>query len=179
MNDNGPDSVAMERLQRGDDLALNELMSRWQQPLVNFIFRYTANESEAVDLAQETFVRVYEYRHHYKAGGKFSTWLFTIAVNLCRNQARWKSRHPTSELDETIPDAIATPHEQSVRSEQFRRVREAVAALPEELRVTLTLFEFEELSYADIATILKCSIKAVETRIYRAKKILRETLAAT
>lgn len=175
--DSSDDSEAMGRLQLGDDLALNELMTRWQTPLVHFIYRYVGGESEAIDLAQETFVRVHEYRHRYKTGGKFSTWLFTIALNLCRNQARWKSRHPSEELTETIPDASATAHDDAVRGETATLVQRAIGELPYDLRTVLILFEYEDQGYAEIATTLGCSPKAVETRLYRAKKILREKLA--
>src|SRR5258707_10545413 len=82
----------MLRLKNGEDWILNELMTRWQQPLVAFIYRYIGRETEALDLAQETFVRVYATRHRYAVRGKFSTWLFTIAVNLCRNYLRWRQR---------------------------------------------------------------------------------------
>lgn len=93
------DRDAMLRLKDGDDLALNELMTRWQLPLVAFIQRYIGNPTEALDLAQETFVRVYESRRRYKPTAKFSTWLFTIASNLCRNFFRWQGRHPAVSLD--------------------------------------------------------------------------------
>jgi len=78
-----PDAELMLRLKNGEDWILNELMTRWQQPLVAFIYRYIGRETEALDLAQETFVRVYATRHRYAVRGKFSTWLFTIAANLC------------------------------------------------------------------------------------------------
>lgn len=178
MSDAERDAAAMLRLQQGDDLALNEIMSHWQQPLANFIYRYVGSEAEAVDLAQETFVRVYESRDRFRAGGKFSTWLFTIALNLCRNQARWKSRHPSAELDDTVADSISTPHEKAATSETATLVRRAVAELPHELRSALVLYEYEDKSYAEIASLLDCSVKAVETRIYRAKKILRDALAS-
>src|SRR5437016_675884 len=88
----------MLRLKGGDDLALNELMGRWQNPLVSFILRYVGNEQDALDLAQESFVHVYESRNRYRPTAKFSTWLFTIASNLCRNLTRWRERHPTVPL---------------------------------------------------------------------------------
>src|SRR5258708_31829968 len=87
-----PDAELMLRLKNGEDWILNELMTRWQQPLVAFIYRYIGRETEALDLAQETFVRVYATRHRYAVRGKFSTWLFTIAANLCRNYLRWRQR---------------------------------------------------------------------------------------
>ena len=87
-----PDAELMLRLKNGEDRILNELMTRWQQPLVAFTYRYIGRETEALDLAQETFVRVYATRHRYAVRGKFSTWLFTIAANLCRNYLRWRQR---------------------------------------------------------------------------------------
>src|SRR5438045_3684132 len=92
------DTQAMLRLKGGEDLALNELMARWQTPLVSFILSYTGHAQDALDLAQETFVRFFENRSHYEPRSKFSTWLFAIATNLCRNLARWRERHPTITL---------------------------------------------------------------------------------
>jgi len=177
----------MCRLQSGEESALNELMNRWQQPLVGFICRYVGNEADALDLAQETFVRVYESRHRYKQTAKFSTWLFTIATNLCRNLFRWQKRHPTVTLDGETQDSVplietlaATddhPFTLADRKELAAAVRDSIQALPHDLRTTLLLFEYEDLSYEEIAVILECSMKAVETRLYRARNILRDKLA--
>ena len=87
------DTEAMFRLRGGDDLALNDLMSRWQAPLVRFLYRYTVSEQDALDLAQETFVRVYEHRAKYAARGKFSTWLLTIAGKHGERGERFRPRH--------------------------------------------------------------------------------------
>src|SRR5258708_13875193 len=86
------DAELMLRLKSGEDSILNELMIRWQQPLVAFIYRYIRHETDALDLAQQTFVWVYETRHRYTVQAKFSTWLFSIAANLCRNHLRWRQR---------------------------------------------------------------------------------------
>jgi RNA polymerase sigma-70 factor, ECF subfamily len=91
-----PDAELMLRLKNGEDRILNELMTRWQRPLVAFIYRYVWPETEALDLTQETFARVYETRHRYTVRGKFSTWLFTIAANLCRNYLRCRQRRGES-----------------------------------------------------------------------------------
>ena len=86
----GDEDVAlMQRLKDGDDTALNDLMNRWQQPVANFIFRYVQNEQDAVELTQDTFIKVYQHRNRYEPKGKFSTWLFTIAANLSKNHLRW------------------------------------------------------------------------------------------
>ena len=95
MKAEGSDDIdCMRRLGEGDDLALNDLMRRWKKPLVTFCLRYTGNVTDAQEIAQETFVKVYGARHRYRPTAAFSTWLFTIATNLCRARARWRSRHP-------------------------------------------------------------------------------------
>lgn len=180
------DSELMSRLASGDDLALNALMSRWSDRLVSFLFRMTGRHDAAVDLAQETFVKVYQARGRYKPSGTFSTWLFAIAANLGRNHARWLRRHPTVSMDATdangessFPepaDPSRAPDGTAVGNEIADTVNRAVLALPSDLREALTLFVHEDLGYADIAGILGCSTKAVETRIYRARQILKEQL---
>lgn len=191
MNDAAADAdvAAMRRLRDGDDLALNELMNRWQQPLVRFLYRYTVSEADALDLAQDTFVRVYEHRAKYDARGRFSTWLYTIATNLCRNHARWKSRHPTvsmetevaadsaSTLGEQLHDPSATPAQATQTDELAGAVRDAIQALPDDQRTATLLYEYEDAAYADIATVLGCSVKAVENKLYRARQSLREKLS--
>lgn len=181
------DAAAMTRLRDGDDLALNELMARWQQPLVNYLARFCGSETGALDLAQDTFVRVYEARSRYDARGKFATWLYTIAGNLARNSHRWQQRHPTVSLDAPtdanggtlathLPDSAPAPDARAERSERAAAVRAAVAELPEDLRAAVILSEFDDLSHADIASVLDCTAKAVETRLYRARQTLREKL---
>lgn len=178
----------MLRLKDGDDLALKELMSRWQTPLVSFILRYTGNNTDALDLAQETFVHVFESRARYRPNAKFSTWLFAIASNLCRNLARWRERHPTVSLDapthddsvslgSTIPAVIESPSDSAERNDLASAVRQHIHDLPHDLKTAIILFEYDGLSHEEIGKILGCSPKAVETRLYRARKLLREVLS--
>lgn len=188
MTDRDEDRELMLRLRDGDDLALHELMTRWQKPLVAFICRHVGSEAEALDLAQETFVRVFESRHRYKPSAKFSTWMFTIASNLCRNFFRWQSRHPAVSLDapnaagHTVADTFESdsesPDDTATRGELAAAVREQIQALPHDLKTAILLFEYERLSHQEIGAVLGCTAKAVETRLYRARKILREKLAA-
>ena len=178
------DSDLMSRLAAGEDLALNALMSRWSERVVAFLFRMTGRRETAVDLAQETFVKLYQTRGNYRAQGNFSTYLFAFAVNLARNHARWQKRHPTVSLDSTEPDAAAydpadpqpTPAEAALAREQSAAVHRAILALPLDLREALSLFIYEDLGYAEIAALSQCTPKAVETRIYRARQILKEQL---
>jgi RNA polymerase sigma-70 factor, ECF subfamily len=181
------DQIDMARLVAGHDAALNDLMSRHGDKLFHYLIRSLQNEDEAADLAQETFVRVYQHRAKFNPAQKFSTWLYAIASNLVRDCYRSRVRHPqvslntkneTSEVElgEQLPDEKLIPSESMQMAERTEAIRKAVAALPEELSTPLILAEYEEMSQAEIGEILECSVKAVETRIYRARKQLRETL---
>ncbi len=182
------DIGAMARLREGEDLALNEIMERWQRRITSYLLRFTGDEMVALDLAQETFVRVYQSRERYRPTGEFSTWLFAIAANLARQHFRWKRRHPTLSMDEARNDGddpplkdrlaseAANPSEETLSNERAGAVREAVLALPEDLRQAVILFEYENMSYERIAAVAGCSKKAIETRLYRARSILREKL---
>src|SRR3954468_19609366 len=94
------DHLLMSRLQAGDDTALDALMDRWQVPLRRFLFRSTQNEHDAMDLAQETFLRVYRNRQKFREGTKFSTWMFSIALNLCRDRGRRQKTRPSVSLND-------------------------------------------------------------------------------
>ena len=186
-NAEDPDARDMERLAQGHEAALNNLMERHALKLHHYLLRALLDASDAADLAQETFVRVYQNRTRYEPKQKFSTWLYTIASNLMRDRFRWRARHPQVSLDAINPltdssfvdqlaDAAANPSEVAQKEENARAVQQAIAALPEELRVPLVLAEYEEKPQAEIAAILGCTVKAVETRIYRARKQLRTRL---
>lgn len=182
-----PDQKDMARLVAGHDAALNELMGRHAEKLFHYLLRSLQNEEDAADLAQETFVRVYQNRAKFDASHKFSTWLYVIATNLVKSRYRYRTRHPQVSLDaenettgesfrESMPENNPTPSESLQGAERAEAVRQAVGQLPEELRTPLILAEYEELSHAEISAILDCTPKAVETRIYRARKQLREKL---
>jgi RNA polymerase sigma-70 factor (ECF subfamily) len=181
------DVLAMERLQAGDELALNEIMGRWKQPLASYLFRQLGGHEDALDLTMETFVRVYESRHRYAPSARFARWLFTIATNLARNHVRWKERHPevpfetsedgqSSSLDR-IADGAPCASKQLDAKERARAVQQAIETLPPELRTAILLFEYESLSHAEIAAIEGCTAKAIETRLYRARQALEQKLA--
>ncbi len=181
-----PDAELMLRLKNGEDRILNELMDRWQQPLVAFIYRYIGRETEALDLAQETFVRVYATRRRYTVRGKFSTWLFAIAANLCRNHLRWRRRRGESvpetsdmedaEFAERIQSLDDSPDQAAIRSESISLIKVAIDKLPHDLKTVILLNEYQSLSYGEISSVLGCSVKAVEMKLYRARHLLRERL---
>jgi RNA polymerase sigma-70 factor (ECF subfamily) len=178
----------MTRLAAGNDAALNNLMDRHAPKLFNYLARSLGDENDAADIAQDTFVRVYQHRAKFNPERRFSTWLYTIATNLVKDRFRYRSRHPQVSLDTTndstghnlgeiLPEDKPSARETLEADERAEIVREAVAALPEELRLPLVLAEYEERSHAEIGEVLGCSTKAVETRIYRARQQLRVSLA--
>jgi RNA polymerase sigma-70 factor (ECF subfamily) len=181
------DRSDMARLAAGHDTALDDLMSRHAEGLYHYLLRMLQNETEAADLAQETFVRVYLNRVKFKPSRKFLTWLYTIATNLARDLQRVRVRHPKVSLEgqredsgqsfhELLPDEKPNPVEMLDTEERAETVRLAVASLPDDLRAPLILSVYEEKSHAEIGEVLQCSVKAVETRLYRARHYLRQRL---
>ena len=178
----------MTRLASGHNPALDDLMERHAPKLFNYLALSLQDESDAADLTQETFVRVFQNRTKFDTRMKFSTWLYAIAMNLVKDRYRHRTRHPQVSLDaeneatgedfrESIPEQQPTPSESLQSVERAEAVCKAVEQLPKELRTPLILSEYEELSHAEIGEILKCTPKAVETRIYRARQQLRTSLA--
>jgi RNA polymerase sigma-70 factor (ECF subfamily) len=182
------DRADMAALAAGHAPALNDLMARHAPKLFNYLARSLQDESDAADLTQEAFVRVFQNRTKFNPRQRFSTWLYAIATNLVKDRYRYRTRHPQVSLDaenevtgesfrENVPEQDPTPSESLQGAERAETVRKAVGELPKEFRVPLILSEYEELSHAEIGEILECSTKAVETRLYRARIQLREKLA--
>ena len=181
------DRADMARLAGGHEAALNELMERHATAVFHFLFRMLGSEEDANDLAQETFVRVYQHRTRFDPEAKFTTWLYTIAGNLARNHHRWRSRHPNVSLDapaeetgqtlgDRLPAAEGSPADAAVAAERLDTVRTAVESLPPDLREAIILCEWEDLPVAEAAAVLDTTPKAVESRLYRARNLLRERL---
>ena len=181
------DRADMARLVAGQENALSNLIERHAEALFRYLIRVLQNESEAEDVAEESFVRIYQNRARYRPAYRFSTWLYTIATNLARDLQRRKMRHPQVSLEaqhpetghdfrEALPEKRANPSEHLESNERAEAVRRAVAALPEDLRLALVLSEYEDKSHAEIGEILNCSPKAVEMRLYRARQQLRVSL---
>jgi RNA polymerase sigma-70 factor (ECF subfamily) len=181
------DGADMQRLAGGHDTALNDLMARHATPVFQFLCRMLRNEEDANDLAQETFVRVYQHRASFKPGAKFTTWLYTIAANLARNHHRWLGRHPSVSLDaesettgqsigDVLPASGPSPDAAALATERVAVVRAAVERLPVDMREVIILCEWEDLSATEAAAILDTTPKAVDNRLYRARNLLRERL---
>ena len=182
------DAFDMEALRGGEDLALNRIMGRHREKIFHYLIRLLQDEEEALDLAQETFVRVYLNRDKFNPKKRFSSWMYAIATNLARDRMRWVARHRNVSLETSAGDGKTSlgnslrenrlaPNESLERDEQIQQVKVALAEIPEELRTPLVLVEYEDMSQAEIATVLNCTPKAVENRLYRARKILKEKLS--
>jgi len=183
-----PDAVLMLRVKRGDRAAFAGLVEKYKQPVLNFIYRTLRDETEAEDLAQNVFLQVYKSRSRYRRTAKFSTWLFTIARNLCLNELRRRSRHPAESIEETHTDneeqpqrqyedkSQMAPPEKLLHGELARKIEEALAELPENQRSAILLCRQDELSYEEIAEVLDCSLSATKSLIHRGRETLKEKL---
>ena len=180
----------MCRVQIGEEAALGALMDRWELPVKGLIGRIVLNAGEAEELAQETFVRVWQQRTRFRDGAAVRPWIFAIAVNLARNRLRWWRRRPTVSLQDwsetedrsqrtggqSEGDGSVTGTTALECEERAVAVRDAVAAVPVDLREALVLAEYEGLGHAEIAETLGCTVKAVESRVARAREKLRGAL---
>jgi RNA polymerase sigma-70 factor, ECF subfamily len=182
-----PDAALMLRVKQGDRDAFEALVEKYKQPVMNMVFRTLPDATEAEDLAQHVFLQVYKSAHRYEVSAKFSTWIFTIARNLCLNEIRRRTRHPADSLDATsseddqpliqvedrknfsAPDTV-------LHRELEAKVEEAIGALPEKQRMALLMCREDELSYEDMAKVLGCSLSATKSLIHRARETLKEVL---
>ena len=166
----------------GDLDSFNQLVLRWERPIYALAYRVIGREEEARDVAQETFLRAFRALGGFKGQAKFSSWLYRITLNLCRDWMRKERRTPVSQAPEGI-DIIelageATPHEtieQMVgRKELGRAVSKAMAALPEEQRTAIILKEYHGLTFQEIADMLDCPLSTVKTRLYQGLSVVRK-----
>ena len=190
-NDPALDRINLVALQGGDTTALNRLIARWQRPLISYAFRYVQNSADAHDLVASVFVRFYQQRDRLRTDTNVSAWLFTALTNLCHNHHRWKKRHPTVPIDPSpetddgmrgpslmldLASDLPGPASTLAHDELLAAVRAAVDELPHDLKVTMLLHHYQNLSYREIAAITHCSERGVETRLYRARQLLRQQL---
>lgn len=183
-----PDAELMLRVKQGEAAAFEELVNKYRQPILNFVYRTLRDSSEAEDLAQNVFVQVFKSADRYRVEAKFSTWLFTIARNLCLNEIRRRSRHPAESLDaaENPEDDSASRQFEDrkntsapdllLRDELTNKVEEALADLPENQRTAILLFKEKDMSYEEISKILDCSLSATKSLIHRGRETLKQKL---
>ncbi|HZR17603.1 MAG TPA: sigma-70 family RNA polymerase sigma factor [Verrucomicrobiae bacterium] len=183
-----PDAALMLRVKQGDWGAFAELVDKYKQPVMNLVYRMLRDSTEAEDLAQVVFLQVYKSADRYHVSAKFSTWVFTIARNLCLNEIRRRSRHPADSLEGSQSEHDDQPERQYEDRKAFaapdallhgeleQKVEEALAELPENQRTAIVLCRGEELSYEDIAEILGCSVSATKSLIHRGRETLKQRL---
>jgi len=176
------DLELVRRVQRGESAAFDVLVRRHQHRIVSLVGRYIADWSECQDVAQDTFIRAYRAINSFRGDAQFSTWLHRIAVNTAKNHLAASNRRPPTD-DIEIGDAehfdagsrlrdTDTPERQLMRQELENTVMKAVSALPEELRLAISLREVEGLSYEEIAQKMGCPIGTVRSRIFRAREAI-------
>lgn len=187
---NSDDIRLVERCQRGDRQAFDELVTRYQKRVFNLAYRILGDYEEANDLAQEAFIRVYKKIKSFRREASFYTWLYRLATNLCRNKLRqWQreSRFQTAslhnpigpggkELIHSLADPNPGPDEISERREQKILVQKAINSLGEEHQLVIVLRDIQGLAYEEIARIVDCSEGTVKSRLHRARNILKERL---
>jgi RNA polymerase sigma-70 factor (ECF subfamily) len=185
------DWIYYQKFQAGDVSAFNELFNKYKTVLINLAFRYVREKEAAEDIAQEVLIKVYEKRVTQEPHAKFSTWLYRVTVNASLDVIR-KKKYFLRSLDEemegeegerkTLLEKMADPQGASplkgLAEEELRvLVQKEIDRLPEKFRSVILLYQFEEMSYREIAKILDISEKAVERRLYHAKEMLRRKLS--
>jgi RNA polymerase sigma-70 factor (ECF subfamily) len=166
----------VEACRRGDREAFDQLVLRYQRDIYRLCYRYVNHPEDANDLAQEVFLKAWRAMGRFRGESRFSTWLYRIAVNACLNY-RALRRPQTRELAESLPDP-GRGAESAVESEdESRRVREAVARLPERQRATLILKVYHELSHEEVAGVMGTSVGTVKSNLFHALANLRRLLS--
>lgn len=179
------DWILVEQVKAGDDRAFDALMARYKRPILSFVYRMIGDASEAEDLTQDVFVRAYQNIRKpgfHQTTGAFSTWLFQVARNAAIDCLRRRKRRPTEYLSvmeddgRQVASRYGAADQEMANREIGEQIAAAVALLPEDQKTAVILLEYENLSCAEIAAIMKCSVKSVESRLYRAKQFLRNRL---
>jgi RNA polymerase sigma-70 factor, ECF subfamily len=183
------DNQLIELAKAGDELAFSEIMNRYRNPITNFIFRMLNDYEEAIDLSQETFVRVYFALDRYKSEFAFSTYIYRIAANLAISEIRKRKRRKilsltglfqsedSEETDFDIPDESILPDQNVLDEEQRSIIVKAITALPEKYRAALILRDVQDKSYEEVSQILELSLGTTKSRISRARGLLKEKLS--
>ena len=183
-SDNEVDVALMARVATGDEVAFEELIERHQYAIIGTVAKMLGNASDAEDIAQQVFIRLWKSAPRYKPTAKFTTFLFTIARNLVFNESRRRSRKKEYSMDEReddfhlqTPDTQnATPDEGLLHAELQHAVDQAIADLPEKQRLAVILRRYEGMPYDEIGQVLGLSIPAVKSQLFRARNTLRESL---
>jgi len=180
------DQDLVRKVQRGDKAAFDLLVVKYQHKIVHLVNRYVKDPYEAQDVAQDTFIKAYRALGDFRGDSAFYTWLYRIAINTAKNYLLSRSRrHSDYEVDiqdaeqvENLPQLkdIETPEDLLMNEQVVNVIRSAIEKLPEEMRIAITLREFEGMSYEEIAEAMDCPIGTVRSRIFRAREAIDEKL---
>ena len=179
------DEELVTRAQSGDQESFNQLVSRWERPIYALAYRTLGREDDARDVVQDAFLRAYRGLRSFKGEAKFSSWLYRITLNLCRDWIRRERRAPVVQVPEGVDpvdlaDAQASPAESVedlvARREMTEAVTRAMSELPEEQRAAILLKEYHGLTFQEIADQLNCPLSTVKTRLYQGLSVLRRRL---
>lgn len=170
------DEILVEKIANGDTVAFQSIIERYQGLVLNVAYRFIGNTHEAEDIAQEAFLRLFQNADRYKPTAKFKTWFFRIVTNLCIDFLKKKKPVYWDEFF-NIPSDIPAPSEKTETSERQEIVHSAIQTLAANQRMALILHHYERLRYKEIADVMGCSVKAVESLLVRAKQTLRKRLS--
>lgn len=174
------------RVQQGDKSAYDLLVIKYQHKIIQLVNRYVKDQSEAQDVAQETFIKAYRALGNFRGDSAFYTWLYRIAINTAKNYLVARTRRGSdSELDiddeEQVHNinelkGLDTPEQMLLNDEIIETIKSAIEKLPEEMRIAITLREFEGMSYEEIAEAMDCPVGTVRSRIFRAREAIDSKL---
>jgi RNA polymerase sigma-70 factor, ECF subfamily len=179
------DEELVARATAGDLDSFNQLVTRWERPIYALAYRTLGREEDARDVVQEAFLRAYRGLRGFKGQAKFSSWLYRITLNLCRDWIRRERRAPIAQVPEgtdpiDLADRQAAPTESVEdlvsRREMSKAVSQAMAELPEEQRTAILMKEYHGLTFQEIADVLDCPLSTVKTRLYQGLSVLRRRL---
>ena len=179
------DEDLVAHAQAGDMEAFNQLVARWERPIYALAYRTLGREEDARDVVQEAFLRAYRGLKGFKGQAKFSSWLYRITLNLCRDWMRKARRAPLIQVPETedgmdmaeqMPSPAESVEELVNRRQMSAAVAKAMLELPEEQRVAILMKEFHGLTFQEIADALDCPLSTVKTRLYQGLSVLRRRL---
>lgn len=179
------DEELVARATAGDLDSFNQLVSRWERPIYALAYRTLGREEEARDVVQDAFLRAFRGLKGFKGEAKFSSWLYRITLNLCRDWIRRERRAPMVQVPETddsmdlaeqMPSQDESVEELVARREMSQAVSLAMAELPEEQRTAIMLKEYQGLTFQEIAELLDCPLSTVKTRLYQGLSVLRRRL---
>ncbi len=165
--------------------AFNEIVLRYKDKLINFLFRYTGSREEAEDLAQDTFLKLYKSKHLYKEIAKFSTWFYTIAINIAKTNLRKKKNYSSISISDFDPDGekdfdlkadVLSPEETAQAGIENEFIQNAINSLDDKFKEVIILRDIQDMDYEEIAEIMKLPLGTVKSRINRGREKLKEIL---